>query len=341
VKFSQQYPQSQVSFSDDDCTPLWQPLGQHPPPTLFQPLCDRNLPHDARQEPETDLKSGLGPHWHSLSELQVCDHGQSPSQLPPHPSLSPQEAPEQFGLQQVPDLHVDPEEHVHVRFAPQPSATVPHLLPHVFGVQPHLFAVPPPPQVIGAVQVPQLTEPPHPSGRVPHSAPALEHDGFGHPHLPGSPPPPQEAGAWHPPHSISSEQPSDTWPHAPGKSAQVLIVHGCEPHKFGPPPPHAVPPTHLPHDSTPPHPSGTLPHCAPAFVHVSGKHGPDPSLPVSACTDASGEFDAVAPSLAPQERAAAAMQATDRIRSVAMDDRRRPSVSPTPPERSKNGPRTR
>ena len=41
---------------------------------------------------------------------------------------------------------------------PQPSGSLPHslLVQYGFGVQPHTLLVPPPPQVSGAVQVPQL-----------------------------------------------------------------------------------------------------------------------------------------------------------------------------------------
>ena len=41
------------------------------------------------------------------------------------------------------------------------------------GVQPHTFALPPPPHVCGAVQAPQLIVPPHPSDMVPQFRPPL------------------------------------------------------------------------------------------------------------------------------------------------------------------------
>jgi len=318
VKFSQQYAQSQVSLGDDDCTPSTQPVGQHPPPMLFQPMCDRYLPHEALHAPDTNLKSGLGPHWHWLLELQTCDHGQSPSHEAPHPSSSPQDLPEQSGEQQTPDLQEAPEEQVQDRLAPHPSETVPHLLPQPLGSQPHLFATPAPPQVFGAAQLPQSTAPPQPSGRLPHSAPALEHDGFGHPQRPGWPPPPHVEGAGHAPQLISSEQPSDTSPHAPGVSEQSFAVHGEEPQRFGPPPPQTVPPMHLPQGSTPPQPSGRLPHCAPSCRHVSGTQ-PPLSAPVSAASwrEASAAFEAVASPLSPHEPVPAAMKPASRILSVA------------------------
>jgi hypothetical protein len=54
----------------------------------------------------------------------------------------------------------------------QPSETEPqflpeHAVPMETGVQPHMFAEPPPPHVDGAVQVPQLNVLPHPFGAVP------------------------------------------------------------------------------------------------------------------------------------------------------------------------------
>jgi hypothetical protein len=59
--------------------------------------------------------------------------------------------------------------------APHPSETDPQAAPnaaHVVGV--HLLAPhwlgPPPPHVAGAMQLPQLSVPPHPSGIVPHAA---------------------------------------------------------------------------------------------------------------------------------------------------------------------------
>jgi hypothetical protein len=53
---------------------------------------------------------------------------------------------------------------------PQPSDAVPQVWPAgqlVFGVQPHTFGAPAPPQVCGAEQVPQVIVPPQPSDAVP------------------------------------------------------------------------------------------------------------------------------------------------------------------------------
>lgn len=45
---------------------------------------------------------------------------------------------------------------------PQPSLWTPHsLVPHCDGVQPQMFAVPPPPHEFGDVQLPHARVPPH------------------------------------------------------------------------------------------------------------------------------------------------------------------------------------
>jgi len=59
---------------------------------------------------------------------------------------------------------------------PQPLGIDPQLAScaaQVVGVQPQTFGLPPPPQVLGAMQVPQLSvSPQSPSGIVPQFAPA-------------------------------------------------------------------------------------------------------------------------------------------------------------------------
>src|SRR5438034_7742454 len=57
------------------------------------------------------------------------------------------------------------------------------------------FAVPPPPQVWGAVQVPQASRPPHPSARDPQLAPCAAHVVGVQPQTFAVPPPPQVWGA--------------------------------------------------------------------------------------------------------------------------------------------------
>ena len=64
---------------------------------------------------------------------------------------------------QAPPLQMHLMGHVpHSTSTPQPFDAFPHDRPCVVqgsgsGVQPHMFAVPPPPQVLGAVQVPHIT----------------------------------------------------------------------------------------------------------------------------------------------------------------------------------------
>src|SRR5262249_10477855 len=72
--------------------------------------------------------------------------------------------------------------------------------PVQFAVQPQTFGVPPPPQVCGAVQVPQLMSPPQPSGAVPQFCPAGQVVfGMHAPHVPllqTQPSPPRTADVW-------------------------------------------------------------------------------------------------------------------------------------------------
>jgi hypothetical protein len=53
---------------------------------------------------------------------------------------------------------------------PQPSETVPQVVPHCCGVHPQTLAAPLPPQVLKPVQVPQFNVPPQPSDTIPHVA---------------------------------------------------------------------------------------------------------------------------------------------------------------------------
>jgi hypothetical protein len=57
--------------------------------------------------PPTRLKLGLGPQSHTKLDVQSSHCGHGPEHLPPHPSLAPQAAPVQLGVQQPePDWHV-------------------------------------------------------------------------------------------------------------------------------------------------------------------------------------------------------------------------------------------
>jgi hypothetical protein len=86
--------------------------------------------------------------------------------------------PQMYGAVQVPQSSRPP----------QPSPTGPQFAPalaHVFGVQttpasfaygfPHTLGTPAPPQMYGALQVPQSSEPPQPSPMRPQLAPAVAH----------------------------------------------------------------------------------------------------------------------------------------------------------------------
>ena len=58
---------------------------------------------------------------------------------------------------------------------PQPSVVVPQFQPcaaHVVGVQPQTLSGPPPPQLLGASQVPQLTVAPQPLDTAPQFLPS-------------------------------------------------------------------------------------------------------------------------------------------------------------------------
>jgi hypothetical protein len=80
--------------------------------------------------------------------------------------------------------------------------------------QPQTFAAPPPPQVMGARQVPQLSMIPQPSSIVPQFLPCAAHVVWVQPHMPVTPPPPQVIGARHGlPQSSRLPQPSDAGPH--------------------------------------------------------------------------------------------------------------------------------
>ena len=81
-------------------------------------------------------------------------------------------------------------------------------------MQPHMFGVPPPPQVSGDWQVPQLTAPPQPSEMEPQSCPGgheAEVRGV-HPQACGTPPPPHVSGDEQVPQPSVPPQPSEMEP---------------------------------------------------------------------------------------------------------------------------------
>src|SRR4051794_32723787 len=71
------------------------------------------------------------------------------------------------------------------------SATVGLCTASLIGVQPHVFAWPPPPHHVVPEQLGQTRVPPHASGIDPHWAPAAWQVVFVHPHTLAVPPPPQ------------------------------------------------------------------------------------------------------------------------------------------------------
>ena len=130
---------------------------------------------------------------------------------------------------------------------------------HATPVQPHTFGVPPPAQVFGAEQVPQLSDPPQPSGIVPQFLPwAVQVVGV-QPQTLDTPPPPQVCGLEHVPQLSDPVQPSDMLPQFLPCAAQVVGVQGAGPHTFGVVPPQILGDVHEPQFREPPQPSGIVP----------------------------------------------------------------------------------
>jgi hypothetical protein len=182
---------------------------------------------------------------------------------------------------------------------------------HVFTVHPHWFAVPPPPHVCGAVQVPQLTVPPWPSGIVPQLAFAAMQSagppevpveqaggfagGFGiwqavwkcssatHAASQIAPDPKlvqQCLVAEYP--QIAATQPETLVPLSQPETREASVhVRSCA---QAPGPPVVPAPqmllvqvwpfVHVPQDSVPPHPSAIDPQVAPSAEHVFGVQPP-------------------------------------------------------------------
>src|ERR1700733_10659376 len=132
--------------------------------------------------------SPTGPQL-SPSCAHVLGTQSTPPSTPPWPHWFGPAPPQNAGATQLPQLIV----------LPQPSPCVPQVAPscaHVLGVHgvppstppcPHLFA-PPPPQNAGAVQLPQLSVPPHSSPCVPQVAPSCAHVFGTHVEPPSTPP---------------------------------------------------------------------------------------------------------------------------------------------------------
>src|SRR5688572_4417456 len=136
--------------------------------------------------------------------------------------------------------------------------------------------MPPPPQVCGAVQVPQSSSPPHESLAGPQFMPRLAQVvGVqlklmgGVPQTPGVPSPPHIWGEVHVPQSNSPPQPSAAGPQLAPSWSQVAGTHAppggtAVPQTLGvPAPPHVSEPVHVPQFSTLPQPSPTGPQFLP------------------------------------------------------------------------------
>src|SRR4051812_43916919 len=143
---------------------------------------------------------------------------------------------------------------------------VPQFLPcmaQVTGLQPHLLATPPPPQVLGIAQkLPQSMTLPQPSEIVPHWAPSSAQFFGEHGRLPQrfAPSPPQISGAVHAPQLTIPPQPSGNIPQLTFFDSHVA---GVQPHRWGvPPPPQVRGAAHVPQLSIPPHESATIPQSA-------------------------------------------------------------------------------
>jgi len=113
---------------------------------------------------------------------------------------------------------------------PQPSEMVPHAAPcaaQVLAVQPQALAMPPPPQLSGAVHLPQSRTSPHPSDTVPQLAPRSAQVFGRHGVVPQrfGPLPPQNKPVSHSPHSTLAPHPSGTLPHSAFAIAQVVGTH--------------------------------------------------------------------------------------------------------------------
>ncbi len=155
---------------------------------------------------------------------------------------------------------------------PQPSSTTPHEAPRawqVARVQPHWWATPPPPQVLGSAQDPQSRTSLQPSETLPHEAPsALQLVGVHGfcPHL-FAPAPPQISPGGHAPHDSTPSHPSSALPQSSPSAPQV---EGWQPHLFDvPPPPHVCGATQLPQCNVLPQPSSNAPQLAGIDLQVA------------------------------------------------------------------------
>jgi hypothetical protein len=144
------------------------------------------------------------------------------------------------------------------------------LFAQLVGEQPHWVAMPPPPHVSGAVQVPHETVFPQPSFQSPHVV--APHPSGVQPHRDGSPPPPHVSGGVQLPQETFPPQPSLNDPH-------VAPPHpsGVHPHLFATPAPAQLSGSlQVPQARIFEQPSDSSPQFAPFEAQVAGWHGLSP-----------------------------------------------------------------
>src|SRR5207253_1765755 len=107
-------------------------------------------------------------------------------------------------------------------------------------------------QVCGAVQVPQESMPPHPSGTIPQFLPRPTQVAGVQPHTLAAPPPPQVCGAVQAPQFNMPPHPSPIEPQFLPAATQVVGVQIAMPHTLLV---HIWPIGQVPHATVPPHPS--------------------------------------------------------------------------------------
>lgn len=174
----------------------------------------------------------LPPHSVVLSQVPQLSGVPQPSSGAPHVAPS---VPQVVGTHSQVNvaLHVAGEvQPPQSSVPPQPSAGPPHVAPsaaHEVGVQPHRFAVPPPPQVSGSMHMGQVMTPAHPSGISPQS-PAMHVRGVQGPTPQrfGIPIAPHTRSGRHMPQSMVPPQPSVMGPHSAPSASHVVGTHGPE-----------------------------------------------------------------------------------------------------------------
>lgn len=250
------------------------------------------LPHAT---PDAHALHTTPPVPHALATLPGSHVARSQHPLHDVPSHVHTPVTQCWPLPHVPSWHTPPHE-----------SLAPHALPAQSGLQPHTFAVPPPPHDSGNAHVEPEQHacplPPHVPQSTPHALPAAHA-------VHAAPPMPQALcesplahvlPSQHPAHDVPShvQTPSEhrsPCPHAPSvhtPSHPLLAphalpahdgVHAPVPHTLGiPPPPQSWPMLHPPQSTSFWHASNICPHLP---MHVADKGGHPASAPDS--TDAS------------------------------------------------------